>query len=282
MNENSVNRGRLSIVILFCTLVLIPSILAWIVNIDVAIVEITKAAGPIFVPAFLYNALEPLCGDLSTVTTFVAVLVFFYPIIHALKFMGADSTNSSRLRALDPDPYPPQFVMFLVLLGLAGTLFGMWIGLRVSGIEGLGAGAQASNVTESIGQLLQGISTAILSSLAGLVGAFIAASPITRIFHWAVGISDDEEELTFLDTLEKLANSVGGGGSASSDLIGGKVGLDGGTSGGTGATGIDGEDGSVVTELKSLTQAIRESNTGASRNREALKKALTVYISGIE
>ena len=284
MKENPARKGRLIILSFVCLVLLIPSLLAWIVNVELAFEVLTEDGAPTFlkslIPGGIFSLFKPFCADLSTVTTLVPVLVFLYPILKALKIIGCENQDSSKLKHLDPDPYPSQFVLFMVLLGLAGTLYGMWIGLRVSGVDSLDdPNVTGGAIVMSIQNLLAGISTAILSSLAGLVGAFIAASPITRLFYWAACVIDEEEEgADFIETLTTLANNLTAGGQA----VGGAATSTPSESASAGdqlAGGVSIQNDAMLNQLNSLVQAVRESNNEAKNNREALKKALAIYVS---
>jgi hypothetical protein len=95
-----------------------------------------------------------------------------------------------------------------VMLGLAGTLYGLLIGLDVSGVKKLGENGQmVDKIKESLDQLLGGTATALLSSLIGLVGAFLAAKPFSWVFQWATELSDDED-LSLAETIERLVDDM--------------------------------------------------------------------------
>jgi predicted nucleic acid-binding Zn-ribbon protein len=101
------------------------------------------------------------------------------------------------------------------MLGLAGTLYGLLIGLDVSGVKALGEDGQTvDKIKESLDQLLGGTATALLSSLLGLVGAFLAAKPFSWFFKWATELSDDEE-MGLAETIERLVGDMQSLGDAS-------------------------------------------------------------------
>ena len=286
MKENPARKGRLTILIFVCLVLLIPSIVAWIVNLELGLEVLTKNNEPTLlkslIPGGIFSLFYPFGADLSTVTTLVPVLVFLYPILKALKIISAEGRDPSKLKHMDPDPYPSQFVLFMVLLGLAGTLYGMWIGLRVSGVESLGeAGATGSAIVMSIKNLLAGISTAILSSLAGLVGAFIAASPITRLFYWAACVTEEEEEeVDLVETLTNLANNLSTAGQVGGSAPSSSTARSETVSAGDQLVGsVPVQNDAILSQLTALVQAVRESNNEVKSSREALKKALALYVS---
>lgn len=262
--------------------------MAWIVNIEIGLQAIFRTPTILksLIPTIIFRIFTPYGADLSTVTTLVPVLVFLYPILHGFRIIGTETNDPARLSHVDPDPYPSQFVMFMVLLGLAGTLYGMLIGLQVSGIGEINeAGVAAGgSIVLSIKNLLAGISTAILSSLAGLIGAFIAASPLTRIFYWAACVDEEEEEF---DLIEILKNMAGGGVGATSNLSGatslGETRSQETVTAAAQSQGLGGismqQNDAVVNQLTALVQALREGNNDAKNDREALKKALALYVS---
>ena len=283
MKENPARKGRLLILIFVCAVFFITSLIAWIVNIELGLEAILRNPTVLksLIPGFLFRAFTPYGADLSTVTTFVPVLVFLYPILHGVKIIGTETNDPTKLRHLDPDPYPSQFVLFLVLLGLAGTLYGMLVGLQVSGIGTIEeAGATGAGVVLSIKNLLAGISTAILSSLAGLVGAFIAASPLTRIFYWAACVEEEEQEIDLVEALKNLANNIGAVSKAGATTSGSpSVETMPATAQGQGAASLSPQNDAVLNQLTALVQVLREGNNEAKHDRDAIKKALALYVS---
>jgi hypothetical protein len=112
---------------------------------------------------------------------------------------------------LGPDPYPSHFGFFQVMLGLTGTLYGMYIGLDVSGVSQLaGQAPTADSIRQSLDRLLGGTATALLSSLVGLIGAFITARPIPWLFGHVTGIKADETRQTLTATIERLTEDLRG------------------------------------------------------------------------
>jgi len=91
------------------------------------------------------------------------------------------------------------------MLGLTGTLYGLFIGLDVSGVAELGqATASAESIRATIDRLLDGTATALLSSLVGLIGAFLAARPLTWIFRRLAFIPPQEDHQPLSETLSAL------------------------------------------------------------------------------
>ena len=79
-----------------------------------------------------------------------------------------------------------KLCLFSGYAGTVGTLYGLLIGLDVSGVKELGDKAQTvDKINDSLDQLLGGTATALLSSLLGLVGAFLALRPLTWLYQWA-------------------------------------------------------------------------------------------------
>jgi DNA repair exonuclease SbcCD ATPase subunit len=97
------------------------------------------------------------------------------------------------------------------MLGLAGTLYGLLIGLDISGVSDLAEKApSADSIRTSLDRLLAGTATALLSSLVGLVGAFLAAKPLPWIFRSITGIEADESKRTLSETVERLTEDMRG------------------------------------------------------------------------
>ena len=211
-------RFRLSLLSLSSLLFLLPTTLAWLVNIEEAI-RIQRPTWSFLeplMPSALYQALLPFSADLSTITTFVPLLLLGFPFVMSLRILRFGEDADLRLRQLIYDPYPPHFPFFLVMLGLAGTLYGLLIGLDVSGVSALGEqGATPEHIQDTLDQLLGGTATALLSSLLGLAGAFLAARPLTWIFHCAARMPADEESLGLNETLQHLIGDMQSLGSAS-------------------------------------------------------------------
>jgi len=97
------------------------------------------------------------------------------------------------------------------MLGLAGTLYGLLIGLDISGVADLAEKApSADSIRTSLDRLLAGTATALLSSLVGLIGAFLAAKPIPWLFRAVTGIETDESKRTLSETVERLTEDLRG------------------------------------------------------------------------
>jgi hypothetical protein len=205
-------RRSLLLLALVCFIPLPPVFLAWLVNVELAI----RAFAPgwsclqALMPR-LFAALAAFGADLSTVSTGVPVLMLAYPLAQALRVARRLDTDPGFAHRLEADPYPPHFGFFLVMLGLTGTLHGMLIGLDVSGVEGFAASApSASAIRGSLDRLLAGTATALLSSLVGLIGAFLAAKPIPWLFRRIAGIEADESKRTITETVERLTEDLRG------------------------------------------------------------------------
>ena len=183
--------------------------IAWLVNLEIALQAIFPDLTPIdsFVPTLLYDWFAWLSADLSTISTLVPLLLALFPCIQCWRVLKAGNDELVR-REISSDPYPENFSYFLVMLGLAGTLYGLFIGLDVSGVKELGEKEQQiGNINESLDQLLGGTATALLSSLLGLIGAFLAARPLTWIFQWATELYEEEEN-GLSETIEKLVGDM--------------------------------------------------------------------------
>jgi len=211
MNQDALRNRRLASLEWACGLLLIPATLAWLINIEMALKVVWPAWAQrdrlLASPAF--DLFYRMAADLSTISTLVIVLILFFPLLMARRVRAYAQHNPDRMRRLVYDPYPPHFPFFLVMLGLVGTLYGLLIGLTISGVTDLGArAASPSAIQDALDQLLDGTATALLSSLWGLVGAFVAARPMTWLFHWAACLPGDEEPVMLSDTLRRLNNDL--------------------------------------------------------------------------
>lgn len=220
MQETTNSRRPLLLASLFCFIALIPSLLAWLVNLELALRAIFSSwcLFEYIIPAALYRRMIPLAADFSTVTTLVPVLVFYFPFVQGLRVVINISRGKKPGEDLSWLPYPDKFSFFLVMLGLTGTLYGLLIGLGVSGVGAITeVGNKADNISAALENLLDGTATALLSSLAGLMGAFLAAEPVTWIFRKLACIEAAEEEGGLAETLEMLTRDLRELGNASRD-----------------------------------------------------------------
>ena len=197
----------LTLTALSSLLLLVPLSLIWLVNLDAAIVSFHPdwsglSAG---LPEGIAEPARMLAADLSTVSTLVPVLMFLFPLLMALRIISKQRIDPDYIHRIQWDPYPPQFPFFLVMLGLTGTLYGLFIGLDVSGVSELGqASASAESIRATIDRLLDGTATALLSSLVGLIGAFLAARPFTWLFRRLAFIPPQEDHQPLSETLAVL------------------------------------------------------------------------------
>jgi hypothetical protein len=184
MKRHTITKAIFFILLIVCTVL-------WLINLEFAI----KLFHPNFslflqyIPANLYPHLEVLSADFSTVTTLVPLLICLFPLISLQKLQKNYKTEIT-----ETFPYPENFPFFLVMMGLAGTLYGLLIGLDSSGLTSLDSNTSgASEIGETIDRLLDGTATALLSSLVGIIGAFIVVKPVPMIFQTFLHITDNEE-----------------------------------------------------------------------------------------
>ena len=196
-----------------CLILLISTTVVWLVNLELAI--------KIFAPAWklleviLPNSIFRLCVllsvDLSTVSTLIPVLLFLFPLIQAVRAARGRLPAPAPATGNEWMPYPPHFPYFLIMLGLFGTLYGLLIGLEVSGVEGFIAYRPTNNsISQSLTRLLAGAATAIWSSLLGLIGAFLAAQPIPWLFRRLIGVEQPPETVSLVNTIHSLTMDLRG------------------------------------------------------------------------
>jgi len=172
-------------------ILLIISTALWLVNIEFAVRLYHPDFSLIlkYIPANIFNILELLSSDFSTVSTLIPVLICLFPIVSLNKLQRNYNTEIT-----ETFPYPENFPFFLVMLGLAGTLYGLLIGLDSSGLSALDSKTSgAPEIRETIDRLLDGTATALLSSLVGIIGAFIVVKPVPMIFQTFLHITDDDD-----------------------------------------------------------------------------------------
>jgi len=202
-------------------LLFLPATVLWLVNFDSALrVQRPEWQGfERIIPSKVYQTLSVYCDDLSTISTLIPLLLLLFPLILAVRVWKWGSDSPERLLHEIYDPYPPHFPFFLVMLGLAGTLYGLLIGLDVSGVSTLGGNAiSPEKIQQTLDQLLGGTSTALLSSLLGLAGAFLAARPFTWLCHRAVHMPVPDETLSLEETFRGLIQDMQALGRASQEF----------------------------------------------------------------
>lgn len=185
-------------------------LLLWLVNLELALVQgnvelLRVAAGlPEGLRAFCLSCAQ----DLSTVSTLVPLLICLFPAWQAFRVSRA--LNRGEDPPLISRPYPPHFPFFLIMLGLAGTLYGLLIGLQNSGVETAADEMSADAVRTAVDRLLSGTATAVLSSLVGMIGAFVAARPVTWLFCSLLPPqAADEVSDSLEDTVLRLTEGLG-------------------------------------------------------------------------
>jgi len=199
-----------------CTIsfiLLIPATIAWLINIESAIRIFSPSQNLLenILPNTIFTIFDKISLDLSTVSTFVPLLMLLFLFVQTFRVLRRLKTDPAFAHQLESDPYPPHFGFFLVMLGLAGTLYGLLIGLDISGVSDLAEKApSADSIRTSLDRLLAGTATALLSSLVGLIGAFLAAKPLPWLFRSITGIEADESKRTLTETVERLTEDMRG------------------------------------------------------------------------
>ncbi|MEI6787981.1 MAG: hypothetical protein WCL49_05830 [bacterium] len=201
------------ILALACLIPLPFCIGAFLVNIEMAV----RVFSPTFhffdglFPHRLFRIWQILSADLSTVSTLIPVMILAFPLAQLIRIHLQRESDPTLVQRLGPDPYPSHFGFFQVMLGLTGTLYGMYIGLDVSGVSQLaGQTPTADSIRQSLDRLLGGTATALLSSLVGLIGAFITARPVPWLFGRVTGVKADETRQTLTSTIERLTDDLRG------------------------------------------------------------------------
>lgn len=182
---------RLFALMSFCLIGCVTTLCLWLVNLEMAIRVYRPLWQPLerILPEGFFAVAQWLSSDLSTVSTVVPLMLFAFPLVQTYRVRRALPSNPHLAASLESAPYPPQFSFFLVMLGLVGTLYGLMIGLDLSGVSALSdASLSQDAIRSSLNRLLGGTATALLSSLVGLLGAFVAARPMAWLFRCAAGV----------------------------------------------------------------------------------------------
>ena len=207
---NHPRKSRLTILLILGGVLMIPAFFAWVVNVEIGMRTIFPGWKLLesILPSFIYDSFLIFSDDLSTISTFIPLLLILYPFVMGWKILKLKAEHEGALSKLEHDPYPDNFPFFLVMLGLVGTLYGLLIGLDVSGVKSIGDDADSPDrIKNALDQLLGGTSTALLSSLVGLLGAFLAAKPMTAVFQWAACLPK-VESVGLGETLEGLISDM--------------------------------------------------------------------------
>ncbi len=223
-DDVSKRRLRLTTVATLSFLLALPALAAWLVNVGVAIQTIMPAWRGLVAahPSGLLRALVFLSGDLSTISTLVPLLLLGFPLVQSLRILRRPHDDTASIHAMEALPYPAHFPFFLVMLGLTGTLYGLWIGLSVSGVSSMTEGiTNAEAIPVVLDRLLDGTATALLSSLVGLIGAFLAAKPLPFLFERAACLEPVEAEHSLADTIDHLTRDLKALSAASRDFSAG-------------------------------------------------------------
>lgn len=186
---------------------LLVSLLYWLVNVD-------TATGGRVLP--LHRLLEGLLTrsqlelwkhlslDASTVTSLIPLIFFFYTGRATLVFLSSPrlvEKYSSCSR--DRFPFAPNYQTTWIQLGLIGTLWGfLLIGKHLKvGID----------PAESVTVLVMAFGTALLSTFAGVVAAYIFAPPTCAAYHWLLREANirSKQPAHLLDELKKGLQDLG-------------------------------------------------------------------------
>jgi hypothetical protein len=180
---------------------LLVSLIYWLVNVD------TASGGKILPLHRLLEGLltrsqlelwKHLSQDASTVTSLVPLIFFFYTGRAALAFLFAPGRLEKYAeRSRERFPFAPNYQTTWIQLGLIGTLWGfLLIGKHLKlGID----------PAESVTVLVMAFGTALLSTFAGVVAAYIFAPPTCAAYHWLLreaGIGS-KQPAHLLDDLKK-------------------------------------------------------------------------------
>lgn len=202
---------RLALLLLVCGIGLLFTVSLWLVNLEIAIRVFAPGWQRLetLLPASWFSFGQLFAVDLSTISTLVPVLLFLFPLVQGWRVWRQQAHDSEFVNNLEADPYPPHFAFFLVMLGLVGTLYGLMIGLDLSGVADL-AGEPLSQdaIRRSLDRLLGGTATALLSSLVGILGAFAAARPMAWCFRRAIGIKPDVRRRGLSETINRVTGEL--------------------------------------------------------------------------
>ena len=208
MIESARRNRPLLVLCLVCLAILPFTLVAYLVNVEMAVRVFLPdwRCFSLMLPPRLFAFFVVLSADLSTISTMIPLMLVLYPLVQGARILRNTPRDPAFAAGLEADPYPPHFGFFLVMLGLTGTLYGMMIGLDVSGISNLaGKAPTAEMIRASLDRLLGGTATAILSSLVGLIGAFLVARPVLPwVFRRAAGLGAAEPGHPVTDTVEQL------------------------------------------------------------------------------
>jgi len=176
----------------------------WFVNIYRAIafdIEFVKQFLKIPYQLSTSNIFHKLSKDASTVTPLVGLIFFFYIFIASIKFYFKKMSKKDLSKNLNTFPFPLTYQETWIQLGLIGTLWGFII---IGGDMKPGA-----DPAKSVTLLVMAFGTALLSTLAGVLGAYIFGPMTTSVFRRFIDKSVDLPQTPqLLDGLKSKINDL--------------------------------------------------------------------------
>lgn len=150
------------------------STMAWCVNCELAFEHASGAKSLVLsriTPSWLYGAFSVVAVDLSTVSTFLPMLLTGFVAWAMLRRHRQPDKPLPWWVSSDQVPFFRGFAPFCFWSGLGGTLYGLIIGLPAGDVA----------LHDALSNLILGFKTSIFSSLSGLVCAGLSV-PISAIF----------------------------------------------------------------------------------------------------
>jgi len=216
-------RGRRS-ARFFILLSLLPSVAGllasaqyWLVNVDVALAGAFPQLGralALVLPAPWIVFWKSLSLDVSTVTSLVPLLFFLSTTSALLAFFRPIQALQARVsRSRERFPFSPDYQTTWVQLGLIGTLWAfLLLGNQLN---------TKQDPAQSVTILVTAFGTALLSTLAGVVAAYLLAPPTCSAYGWLVreaGIGS-AKPTGMLDDLKGRLDGLGSSAMAASQAL---------------------------------------------------------------
>jgi len=152
-------------------------------------------------PEDLFQFLDGLSRDASTVTSMLGVILSFYVLRAAASYFWSRAALTHLIAANRKSfPFPLRYQITWVQLGLIGTL---WSFLLIGGQLKLGM-----DPVESVTILVLAFGTALLSTFSGVVGAYIVAPLIVTGFQRVCAAADLLPPRTPTEALDKLTSGI--------------------------------------------------------------------------
>lgn len=103
---NHPRKSRLTILLILGGVLMIPAFFAWVVNVEIGMRTIFPGWKLLesILPSFIYDSFLIFSDDLSTISTFIPLLLILYPFVMGWKILKLKAEHEGALSKLEHDP----------------------------------------------------------------------------------------------------------------------------------------------------------------------------------